>query len=440
MKNYDKDNIDYFTCKKIRKKIGELSSAQVSKVSLCASGFFNWLRAIVYYRVLRALNNNEPIPTRSIPQKEASKEETKSVVMPKEEDSSTDRVVKDNPSTWEDLFIFGPEEKHLGPNSLELVKESLDNFDIGLTIADITELKSLSRPPVVVTKVLNGVMAAFLVKTERGKTQYDWAHIKKFINQIGFLRNLIQFDADNNIDFIACKKIHSHIKDLHLGSVKCVSKCTAGFYMWLKKIVNQRVYQALTNEEPVPENTPKKKSPTKAISKPATAHITKPMRRAEAKEESKTDFKSWEDLFLFGPDEMKLNTENLEEVKTVIDEYQVEFNAKDIQLISSLACPPLAVSKVFTAVMEALGERDKSWKAIKSVIKRRNFEQSISEYDYDQTNVETLTKIHSQMSGLTEKKVKATSEASLSLFTWLKKVVNHRVHLALVSKEPLISC
>uniref|UniRef100_A0A7S3NWN5 Uncharacterized protein n=1 Tax=Euplotes crassus TaxID=5936 RepID=A0A7S3NWN5_EUPCR len=120
-----------------------------------------------------------------------------------------------------------------------------------------------------------------------------------------------------------------------------------------------------------------------------------------------------------------------------MDSYKIDFNEEDISFLSSLPCPPVVVTKVFTSVMVAFKQKETAWKDIKAFIKKKKFSQSLLDYDINQLSFPMLKKIYNHVKDLNEEGVKDVTEIILSIYLWIKKIVNIRIVKALENSEPV---
>uniref|UniRef100_A0A7S3KVB9 Dynein heavy chain coiled coil stalk domain-containing protein n=1 Tax=Euplotes crassus TaxID=5936 RepID=A0A7S3KVB9_EUPCR len=365
-------------------------------------------------------------------------------------------------NSWENLLTLWSEDTDLTPEKQEEIKKEIDEFSFNLDRKQITEMKSLAKPPAAVLAVMQGVCTAFGLKNT------TWMQGQKLLKDPrAAIESIINFDKDK-IGYYTCKKIYSFIHNLSQEKVKSVSLAAVGLFCWLKMLIQCRAYIAVTNNEPVP--APKKSSHkrrsvmtstrtrfsvTKASSPFVEEKVTMrtPVKSPFAKlKKGRTSSPSgmkalakpakitnWEDL-IFDVDKEEYakasNKKNfLEEIFMFTNKFVEEITPAQIKEMIHLRQPHNVLKKVASGLVIAFGVRDLSWGNVQSFFKGTNVLRDMMDYDNDIIEFKTCKRIHRKVNDLDLKQVMNVSNTALSFYSWLRCIVYHRVYLALHSKE-----
>jgi len=106
-------------------------------------------------------------------------------------------------------------------------------FTDSVTKGDLTELKSLAKPPVHVVETLG----AFVYLIYGGeKIPKEWAVIKRYLGDSNLLNDMIRFDV-NDIPRSRAIAVERKLARLDFQSVQSSSAAATGIFLWIIQIL-----------------------------------------------------------------------------------------------------------------------------------------------------------------------------------------------------------
>ncbi|CAI2362035.1 unnamed protein product [Moneuplotes crassus] len=361
-----------------------------------------------------------------------------------------------NSYLWEELILDEDKEAFTGPDKMELLQEAFTKAEEtiqNLDIPSIKELRCLRAPAEVCIKVCGSVLVAFK------KKDLSWDSVRKFLSAPDMKQYLRKCDHENMSYPKQCKKIYGLIKGLSEGKVASVSLAALGLFKWVKGMLYSRIYTALKNNESIDvrKSVVRKKSAARNNPRPKTASVSaskreeikistrilqkSPIRvkdaakRTSSRKTPKKPKGTWKDILLVSNIEEIEGPEGLEILKEKIGQESLKLSKADIVEIKSMPNPPVVVSQVLSGLLAIFGEKDHSWKKIKSFLSQFNLLTKLAHFDKDHVEYTNCKKAYALIKDLNPEMVANVSKGALGIYSWIRSIINFRVFIALSNNE-----